>query len=89
MERRRTRALGHEPAASLIVTRVHKSRTFLWMVRVLSDFRRRGISPATRQNKSGREGGGTSNGRQALVKRLPCSRKGGRLGTTGKHVVPG
>eukprot|EP00972_Heterocapsa_arctica_P039413 5803641-Heterocapsa_arctica.AAC.1 len=42
------------------------SRTFLWMVRVLGDFRRRSISPATREEE--RLYARTSSGRQALAK---------------------
>eukprot|EP00972_Heterocapsa_arctica_P109932 16187316-Heterocapsa_arctica.AAC.1 len=57
------------------------------MVRVLRDFRRRRISPATRQRSAAVKR--TSSGRQVLVKHSPCSQKGSWLGPTGRHVVPG
>eukprot|EP00972_Heterocapsa_arctica_P111393 16399951-Heterocapsa_arctica.AAC.1 len=58
------------------------------MVRVLRDFRRRRISPASRHRRAAEWGG-----RQALVKRSSSARhvpgKGGWLETTGNQVVSG
>eukprot|EP00972_Heterocapsa_arctica_P086555 12759064-Heterocapsa_arctica.AAC.1 len=57
-----------------------------WTKQVLRDFKRRRISPAIRQRSAAVKR--TSSARLAVVKQSPCFRKGGWLGSTGKHVVP-
>eukprot|EP00972_Heterocapsa_arctica_P075494 11134643-Heterocapsa_arctica.AAC.1 len=46
-----------------VIDVVRSSRTFLWMVKVLREFRRRRISPATRQRRAAVQR--TSSARQA------------------------
>eukprot|EP00972_Heterocapsa_arctica_P072730 10737768-Heterocapsa_arctica.AAC.1 len=63
-------ALVKEMIVSCFLQALRYSRTFLWMVKVLRDFRRRRISPANKQRRAAERGG-----RQALIKRSSSARQ--------------